>query len=482
MSYIKKNYLFNLLLTVVNLIFPILSFPYAARILGPAGIGKVQFITSFTQYFALIAALGIPVYGIREIAKVKNQSKKLDQTFSELTFISILTSALLSIIYLIVIATLTRFQRDINFYFAATTIILFGFCSIDWFYSGIEQFKIIALRSVSIKAISLILLYLLVKTPHDIFIYLLINVFALVGNNFINIFLVGKKVNLVTKGLNFKRHYRPLFFIFSTTIASSMYTLLDVVILGFLANDKSVGYYSAGVKLAKITIPFVTSLGAVVMPRISFNLNEKNLEGFYSLLNQSFQFITFISVPISFGLLLLSKEAIILFSGNKFLPAEGVMQILSFLPFVIGMGYFFGIQILIASGKDKQMFISVCVGMIVSLALNFLLIPAFKEEGAAYANIISEVFVTFAYIFYVNKAFEFKIKISGIFQAVISSLTFIPVIFISKLFIHQMIVQLLADVIICALFYLAIQFYLFKNEVSQVVYNMFISYKKNIFS
>jgi len=471
----KKNYVFNLLLTIVNLIFPVISFPYAARILGPIGIGKIQFVTSFAQYFALVAALGIPIYGIREIAKVQKNRLLLNRTFSELIFIYVITSIVLSLAYLITIITIDKFSTDLSLYFASTGIVFLGFCSIDWFYAGIEQFKIIALRSVIIKALSLMLLYGFVKEPNDVFIYLLINLFSLIGNNVISILLVWKNVNITTEGLNFKRHVKPLMFIFSTSLASSMYTLLDVVILGFLSSDKSVGYYSAGVKLAKITIPFVTSLGAVTMSQISFNLHENNLDNFYGLLNKSFKFVSFIAVPISFGLFLLSREAIIIFSGSKFLPAEGVMQVLSLLPLVIGFGYFFGIQILITSGKDRQMFVSVCVGMVVSILLNFILIPFFNEIGAAYANIVSEVFVTIAYVYFVNKSFNFKIPYASVLEAVCSCISFIPIVIVLRAEFSNMILQVIFTVLSCSILYVIMQYFVFKSEISVMISKTIIS-------
>ncbi|SEO12049.1 flippase [Mucilaginibacter sp. OK283] len=474
MNSTKHNYIYNLIFTIVNLIFPILTFPYAARMLGPVGIGKIQFIISFAQYFALVAALGIPVYGIREIAKTQNDKENLSKTFSELVIIYVLTSALSSIIYIIIVSSIGMFKPDINAYYAAGGIVLLGFCSIDWFYAGVEEFKLIALRSVFVKIVAIILLYAFVKTAHDVYVYLLISIFALIGNNIISILLVWSRVKIVLRDLNFKRHFKPLIFIFSTTLASSMYTLLDVVMLGFLSNDRSVGYYSAGVKLAKVTIPFVTSLGAVVIPKISFSVNNKDFNSFYKILGKSFDFIIFISVPIAFGLFFLSKETVILFSGAEFTSAIPVMQVLSILPFVIGLGFFFGIQILIPASKDKEMLKSVSIGMAVSLSLNFLLIPYLKEVGAAYANVISEVFVTLSYIYFVRKSFQFKIEYHLIIKAIISSILFIPIIYLTERLIQQNLIIVIVSVILCAITYALMQFYIFKNQISLNIYQFLI--------
>ena len=164
MSSTKQNYLFNLLLTGFNIIFPVISFPYAAKILGPVGIGKVQFILSFSQYFALIAALGIPIYGVRIISQSAHNTKLLYKNLGELLYIHIICSIAITVLYLIVVTSFSFFGHDKSLYFLSGMIILMGFTSVDWYFTGIENFKVIALRSVTVKLISLIGLYLFVKT------------------------------------------------------------------------------------------------------------------------------------------------------------------------------------------------------------------------------------------------------------------------------------------------------------------------------
>jgi O-antigen/teichoic acid export membrane protein len=471
MSNSKTNYFYNLALTLINLLFPIISFPYASRILGPYGIGKVQFIVTFAQYFALIAALGIPVYGIREIAKVRHDPDRLSQTFSELMVIYLASSFVLGSCYLLIIYLIPGFAQDRLFYLTASMIVFIGFSTIDWFYAGIEEFKIIAIRSTVIKVIAIILLFVFVKTPNDLFLYLLITLSTLLGNNLINIVAIWKKVKLVTKGLNLKIHRRPLLLVFSTTLASSMYTLFDVLMLGFLADEKAVGFYTAGVKITKVCIPLVTSLGIVLMPKIAAKIHNKSMDEFFSLIAKSYAFVVLISVPIGFGLYLLSREFILLFSGPQFLDSVGSMQILSVLPFIIGMGYLLGIQILTTSSKDKEMLICVCFGMAASLLLNVLLIPHYRQEGASVANVLSEVVVTCCYYYFVKIHYNIKFQLKPMLQALLSSLIFIPVVLLFRQLLPEAhFLILLLSVGTNVLLYLVIQSFVFKNELILEIY------------
>ena len=148
---IKKNFIHNILYILSNILFPIISFSYTTRILGPEGLGKVQFVITFAQYFVLVAALGIPIYGIREVAKARGDKNKLSKLFSELLVINILSSIVLLVIYFIVVFSVGWFHNDITFYILGGVIVLSGFSVIDWFFIGMEQFHFLSIRSIIIK-------------------------------------------------------------------------------------------------------------------------------------------------------------------------------------------------------------------------------------------------------------------------------------------------------------------------------------------
>ncbi|MFN8437931.1 MAG: flippase [Cytophagales bacterium] len=466
MTKVKSNYIFNLLSTVINLLFPILSFPYASRILGPEGIGKVQFTITFGQYFALFAALGIPIYGIREIAKVKNNKSELSRKFTELSIIYFISSIVLTIIYYTTILSFEKFKQDLNLFTIAGSIVLLSFSSIDWFYNGIEEFGFITIRNILIKLIALISMFYFVVNKTDVLSYHWIMVFVITGNNILNFIFVWKKVDFNSEKLNFKVHFKPLILVFSTTLASSMYTLFDVLILGFLTNDRSVGLYTAGVKLCKVTIPLVTSLGTVLMPQVALYHSQKDSVNFNNVLTKSYNFLVFISFPVATGLCFLSKEFILIFSGSEYLEANLSMKILSLLPILIGFGFLFGLQILIATGKDKEMFISVSMGMISGILFNLILIPIWDYNGASLANIISEAFVSLTYFYFVSKGFNIQLKFKPLRNALISCLLMIPTIeFIKFIFENNAVLILLISIPFSATIYFLVQYVIFKSEI-----------------
>jgi O-antigen/teichoic acid export membrane protein len=433
-----------------------------AKILGPVGIGKVQFILSFTQYFALVAALGIPIYGVRIISQSTHNSKLLYKNLGELLFIHITCSIIITTVYLFIIISFSFFDNDKSLYLLSGLIILMGFTSIDWYFSGIENFKLIALRSVSIKAISLIGLFLFVKVRADYNIYLIISLFSILGNNIINIISVRKHITLSYRGT--KKHLKPLMYTFGTTVATSMYTMLDTILIGFFANDKAVGLYSASVKLTKISIPFIISSGTVLMPRISKLFGTGDFEALEIVLNKSFNFILIMAVPVCIGLLFLAPQLIYVFSGIQFNAAILTMQILSPLTLIIGLGYFWGFQILIPAGKEREMLISVVLGMIFNVLLNCIMIPVYKQNGAAIANVISELVVTMAYMYFCFKVIPFKISHKPLFFNLLATIPFIIIVLLCKTLKLNAYYFLVLNIISFVALYFIVQLKMLKNS------------------
>jgi O-antigen/teichoic acid export membrane protein len=459
-----RNYLYNLILTLSNILFPLVSFPYASRILGPESIGRVQFTVSFAQYFALFAALGIPIYGIKEIARCREQKEELSAVYSELFVIFFSTTIIVSLVYCASIMMFPFFSGSTELYLYGGLIIFLGFSYSDWFYSGVEDFKSIAIRSVVIKLIALLSLFVFVHDRADYSNYLLITVFSISGHHLAGLVGVRNRLNFTLTNLNLRRHLKPLLYIFSTTIAASMYTVLDIVLLGFLSDDRAVGYYTAAVKLTKIAIPVVTSLGVVLIPRISKGLKDGNSAEVSDLLDQAFGFVMFIAVPAVVGLALLAPEFMVLFSGEEFRDAAVSMQVLSLLPFIIGLGHFLAFLILVPAGHNREMFLAVMGGMVIGLISNFLLIPLYADRGAAVANVITEIAVTVFYFYFVRRHFKFTFRWSLLGKAFLSSIIFIPVIVLFRSIELPLPVSLTCSVLLCAAGYIAIQLFVFKNR------------------
>lgn len=408
MNSIKKNFIINGTKIFFNLLFPIITFPYISRILGPIGIGKITFVTSIINYFLLFTNLGIPLYGIREIARTRENKVNLSKSFSEILFLNIITT-IFGIIIFFIFLKLNLLGNEINLFKIMSLNIFFTFIGVEWYFQGIENYIYITKRSILFKIISMILIFIFIKRKEDIIIYAGILVFALVGSNILNFFKAKKEVIISFKNLNIKKHLKPILTIFSMNIAISIYTNLDSVMLGYRSNEYTLGIYSSANKIILLILSIITSLGSVILPRISNYIINKREKELKEILENVFSFLIAISISCVIGIYFTATEIIKIFSGNEFIAAVKTMKILSLIILFVAFSNFIGIQILYPQGKEKKVLYSVIGGAIVNFSLNWLLIPKYAENGAAIATVIAEGIVLLIQLFLGYKYLNFRI-------------------------------------------------------------------------
>ncbi|GAA4785370.1 oligosaccharide flippase family protein [Olivibacter ginsenosidimutans] len=463
---IRKSFFYNVVLTVFNLLVPIISFPYVSRILLAEGIGRAQFMLSFAQYFVVLSCLGIPIYGVREIAKVRHEKVLLSQTFFEILSINIISTLIISVIYIYCIHNFVFFQHFKPSYLLVGILVFFSFFNIDWFYTGLEQFKQIALRSVVIKLLSLLAIFVFIKKATDLNVYLLILVFSFLANQVWNVCLLPRFIQFPKERIILGKHWKPIFVTFGILLAGSLYLVFDTVLLGLLSNESQVGYYAAAVKLNRMVIPVITALGVVLVPRLTVAINQENTAEVANLSGRSFWFISFLAIPSMVGLAFFAPQFLLLFAGSDFAPAIFPMQILS--PLVVAVGYanLFATQILLPAGKEKYYLRIVLLGGLLCVSLNFILVPMCGAIGAAIANMVTEFLITFFSYYYIKRFFAFHFPWK---QAIVKCIA----CFVLFGLIHQLTVQLFTrDALIlavavpsCAFVYVIYCYYIEKDTI-----------------
>lgn len=408
MSSIKKNFFYNSILSVSRIIFPLISFPYSSRILGPDGIGRINFVDSYSQYFCLLAALGIPLYGVREVAKTRHDLIALNKLTSELLVLNFLGSLVCCVFYFAIAILTHKFAgNNLLFLLGALGLLLTPFPA-EWFFQGMEKFKYVATRSFFMNILSLILLFTLVKSPADAVWYYAISIITLTLNVLVNLRQMGKDTSIVLRGLELKRHIKPLALLFSSQIAISVYVLLDKVILGYMADDHYLGYYASSLKIAKVLLTVISALAIVMVPQMSKAFNDQDIDRIHHLYKKAVSFVHTIGCPIAAGLICLSNEIIILLTGREFLPATTSLMIIAPIVFLIGLNNIFGMQILTANGKERLLLRCVLAGTALNVVANLVLIPIWYHNGASVAITLTELLVAVLTGYFACK--EIKVK------------------------------------------------------------------------
>lgn len=391
---IKINFIMNIFLTMSAFIFPLITFPYVSRILLPDGIGKVSFVTSIVTYFNMFAQLGIPTYGIRLCAQVRDDKNELSQVVHELLFINLIMSVFMYITLAICIFLIPKLSAEKNLFIIISSTIVFNAIGVEWMYKGLEKYTYITIRSFIFKIIALIAMLVLVHEKKDYLIYGAITVFAASASNVLNFINSHKYVYLNhVKKYNIRRHVKPILIFFAMSCATIIYTNLDTVMLGFMTSDTDVGYYNAAVKIKVVLLGLVTSLGTVLLPRVSYYIEHDMKEQFWEISQKAIEFVFVISLPLIVYFIVFAKEGIYFLSGHAYGGAILPMQIIMPTLLWIGLTNIMGMQMLVPLGKEKYVLYSEIAGAIVDLLLNYVLIPHIASKGAAIGTVIAEFVV-----------------------------------------------------------------------------------------
>lgn len=463
---LKLNIFFNGLRVLMQMIFPLISFPYASRILLPDGIGAVNFANSITAYFVMFASLGISTYAIREGAKLRNDIVKLSLFVQEIFYINVFTTMVSYLFFVLMLV----FVKDLHAYniilFISSLSIICTPLGIDWLYGAIEDYQYITIRSIIFQIFSLIILFTFVKKSTDLYMYAFVTVFSVVGSNICNLINSRKIITWQWFGwhsYDFFRHLKPILTIFGLNIACNVYMNLDKTMLGFITNDYQVGLYTTAYKVVGIIVSLINSIGNVMLPRISYQISIKNKSSYLFLLENSFNYMLIIAIPMTIGAILYSSHIILLLSGPDYSKSILAMQILSLLIIFSGLGNAISLQIFISNGYEKYSLYASMISAIVNLICNFYLIPIFKIEGAAISTIISEFFALILCIVLSSKIVNIKPLFNSIFSYFIASLIIIPIYLFVNSICSNTVLQLLMGVIISTFAYF-IMLYVFKNK------------------
>ena len=457
---IKYNALMNVILTASSFLYPLITFPYVSRVLLVAGNGKVNFAASVANYFMMVASLGIPTYGVRACAQVRDNKEELSKTAQEILIINLIATIFVSISYIICVFSIPRFSQDKVLFFIEGINIVLNMFGANWLYQALEKYDYITIRSIIFKAISVVLMFLLVHKTSDYNIYAFTFVFANVGSNILNFLRLHKYISVKKfQNYHFRKHLKPIFILFAQNVTVSVYTNLDTVMLGFMRDDTQVGLYTAAVKFKGLLTGVVVSLGNVLLPRMSFYVKNRLKNEFRNLMAIALNTIFFLAFPIVVYFTLASKDCILLIAGKQYLGAVLAMQIITFAILPNGLTGIIGVQILTPLNRERQVLYSVIIGATSDFILNLIMIPFWGATGAALATTVAEFLVLVVQVILGRDVLSAVTHDITIFHYMIFSiLAGLPTYFAFKMLSYSSIIMLIITfsiyiIIYCALLY-----------------------------
>lgn len=429
---VKFNFIMNFIMTASSIIFPLITAPYIFRTLQPTGSGKVDSASAIITYFMMFASLGIPTYGIRTCAKVRDDKEKLSKTVQELMIINAVSMLISYTAFLVMLAVVPELAEEKVLLLINSISMVLNVIGVTWFYNAIEQYAYITACSLVFKVISILMMFLWVKTPEDYIKYGAITVFAGSASYVLNFWNLRKYISFKKTGpYDFKQHIKPILIFFATTAAISVYTNLDIVMLRFMKGNTEVGYYTAAIKVKTLLVSLITSLGTVLLPRLSFYIEKGEKEAFHKMVVKAFNFVLIIGLSVTLYFTFMARESILLLAGDQFEASILPMQILMPAVLFIGLSNITGIQILTPQGYENKVVYSIVWGAVLDFILNMFLIEKYGAAGAAFATLLAEFVVLAVQCIYLRKMLAVLMKKlsirKNIIAAVLASIAVIAV-------------------------------------------------------
>lgn len=461
-SHIVKNYMYNALYQIFAIASPLITTPYVSRVLGVTGIGTFGYTESIANYFILFGTLGSNLYGQREIAYVQDDPDKRTLVFKEIIAFRILTVFTMVIIYLVAFCRTGQYKSI--FLILAIEIIASAF-DISWFFQGIQDFKKVVMRNIIIKSLSIVLIFVLVKSENDVNLYTLCYALpVLISNLSLWLFLPSYLTKAKHEKIIIFKHVIPLLALFVPQIATQVYTVLDKTMIGVLAsNIDQVGYFEQSQKMIKVLVCIITALGIVMLPQMSKLFVEGKVKEIHENIKRSFRFVFFLGFPLMFGIVGIAENFVPWFYGVGYDAVVSLMSIISPIIIIIGISNVIGKQYLLPTKKQKAYTVSVVVGAIINFILNLCLIPQFNAWGACIATVFAEFSVTAVQIWFVRNEIPLLSYLKIAIRYFIVGIIMFAGVRAMNYFVHPGFIGVLCQMVVGILLYLGVLF-IIKDE------------------
>ena len=419
-----KSSIFYLIYNIFNAVFPFITALYVTRILSSEVIGDVQYALNIATYFALFAFVGIPTYGMREIAKNKENPEELHRLFTELFLINTVTTTISVAAFVGLVFLVPSFNTadHLLIYLVVGIEIVLNYFNISWLFEGLERFGIIAVVNVVSKIVSLVFLILFVKSDGDNVVYALMSVIGISGYYAMLFCLFPKYTRFCFKGLHFKKHFKPILLLVVVNLAIEIYSLVDVTMIGAIMKDSKsyVAYYKYAHQIQKTLLMVINTITLVLVPRLTKLYKDQQIDEYNDLLNKTLTIVVLLSIPMVIGVMFVSDNIVVWLYGDEYIASSIILKILSIAVVISPIGYLLGSRVCLVTDNEKYMPIAVGAGAVVNIGLNIWFINLWGTVGAAIASVVSEAVVLAVYLIFSHKLFNLKIDFKNYIKIAIA--------------------------------------------------------------
>ena len=464
MPSLKNNLFYSILLVLANYVFPFLTYPYVSRVLGVTGIGACNFVDSVINYFILFSSLGINTLGVREIAKHHGDRQSLNRTFSNIFLVNLILTGIMLLVLIIVTFAVPQLSCHKDLMLIGAFKLVFNCLLVEWLYKGLEDFRLITLRTIIVKLLYVASVFIFVRAASDVWIYYLLSSMMVVLNALINIFFAHSRVRLTFKGLSLYPVFKSMLALGIYAILTSMYTTFNVTFLGFVSGETEVGYYTTATKIYYLVMALFSAFTGVMLPRMSSLAASGDMEKFRSYYNLAVELLLGFSLPIIAWMIPMAGDIVGLIAGPGYEGAVAPMVIIAPLVFVVGYEQILVLQTLLPLGKDKIMLRNSIAGAVVGVALNVILVPSFASLGSSIVWISVECLILIVSQVSVNKEIHIGFPVLQLLKNILSYLPLVAMMAACLLIPAGAVVKVAGSLAVAALYIFVYQFVILKGR------------------
>lgn len=411
---VKHNMLLNSIKAVASVVLPLVVLQYVSRILEPGGVGRVYFALSFVSYFSILAQMGVPIFGIKQCASIRDDREALSKITTELLCLNIFLCIVVFIIYVLIIISIPGLKSELGLFLVVGISIVFSALNTDWLFQALEKYRYITIRTISFKLIALIMVFEMINSKDDYVVYAAIIIGADAASSILNLCSLKRYVDIRKRWIGIagvKLHFIPAAKLFMLNATVSIYTNLDQVMIGIMKDSDAVGNYGTSIKIKLALVSLIIAVASVLMPRVSYYLEHNKRDECMQLLQCSSKFVFMLAMSLMVYFIIFASETIQYLAGDAFVEAVPAMQIIMLTLPVISISYLLGMQVLIPFNRDMDTVISAIIGAVIDVIANLLLIPRCGIAGAAVGTLLAEVGVL---IYLAIKTNNIGIRIIGL--------------------------------------------------------------------
>lgn len=454
---LSLNAFLNAFRSILNLLFPLITYPYITGVLSVEELGQYNFSVSVINYFVLIAGLGISSYAIREGARIREDREKLTKFANQMLAINLISCAISYVLLFIILMMVSKLNDYRYLIWILSIQIIFTTIGVEWLYAIYEEYQYITIRSIIFKIISIILLFVFVRREGDVVQYAVVTMFAITGSSILDALFAKKYFKFSLKNIGgLGKHIRPIMILFASNVAVMIYVYSDTTMLGLMTNDYTVGIYSVSSKIYSMMKNILSAVLVVSIPRLSNLYGMGKIKEFKSTIQRIIDMITVLLIPSIIGIMIQADNIILFISNNKYLQARSSLIILSIGLIFCMYGWIFNQCILLPTKHEKIILIATIISAIENIVLNFIFINLWKENAAAFSTLVAELTMMIICGIYAKRIYNYRIFNKNFVGVLIGGIGIVGVCKLIKSFLLSSFTELFISIVISGIIYIMI--------------------------